>query len=185
MKTRKFQIAIIALMFIGAVSNTAFAQKGDFQWGVSASLIMPTGDFSSKMDNGYKVEHGTGWGVTTIGKYGINDFLHLVGTFGYSSVSETVTNHMYYEKLAVAKTSDEEYVPGSDNYGFFDFTAGLRANVSFAYVEGRLGYYTGDLGGFAFVPAIGAEFGKWDIQANYAIVGDSSNFGIRLGYYFF
>jgi hypothetical protein len=192
MKKSKLQITIIALMFVSAFG---FAQKGETSWGAAASLIMPTGDFSSKTENiastggdrYLETTHGTGWGVSAIGKYGINDFLSMVGTIGYNSVSEEIKEFDRYPEeytKAIAKSSDHEVFNESGTYSFMDFTVGVRANVSFAYVEARAGYYTGDQGGFAFVPAIGAEFGKFDVQANYAIVGEGSNFGIRLGYYF-
>lgn len=191
MKKSKLQITIIVLMFVSAFG---FAQQGETSWGASASLIIPTGDFSSKTENlasaGYdqysETTHGTGWGISAIGKYGINDFLTMVGTIGYNSVSEDYTiynRNEEYEK-AIAKSTDHVAATESGNYNWMDFTVGARANVSFAYVEARVGYYTGDQGGFAFVPAVGAEFGKFDVQANYSIVGDGSNFGIRLGYYF-
>lgn len=196
MKTSKFTIAVIAMML---VSTFGFAQKGETSWGAAASLIIPTGDFSSRtesmastgFDQYKKIEHGTGWGVSAIGKYGLSDFLTIVGTIGFNSVSETqkIYQEGYpeeYTKFAAVKTSTggHEISSESSSYNFMDFTAGVRANVSFLYVEARAGYYTGDEGGFAFIPAIGAEYGKFDIQANYSIVGDSSNFGIRLGYYF-
>jgi hypothetical protein len=192
MKKSKLQIAIIALMFVSAFG---FAQQGKTSWGAAASLIMPTGDFSSRTesiastggDKYLEITHGTGWGIAAIGKYGINDFLTMVGTIGYNSVSEEIKGfdrHPEEYTKAMAKSSGQEYFSESGTYSFMDFTVGARANVSFAYVEARVGYYTGDQGGFAFIPAVGAEFGKFDVQANYSIVGDGSNFGIRLGYYF-
>ena len=196
MKTRKIQIAIIALLFVGALSNEMYAQKGKTSWGAAASLIVPTGDFSSRTENiastGFnrylETTHGTGWGISAIGKYGLNDFLTVVGTVGYNSVSEEITEFETtapdeYEK-AIAKSSDHKVFSESGTYTFMDFTAGLRANVSFLYVEARAGYYSGDQGGFAFVPAVGAEYKNFDIQASYALVGDASHVGIRLGYYF-
>jgi hypothetical protein len=170
-------------MFIGAVSNQMFAQiqKGDYSIGAAASLIVPTGDFSSKTVNGVNTTHGTGFGISAIGKYGLSDFLTIVGDFGWNATSQE-SKYVASPKKAAALKSEASAPDG--NYNYFNFTAGLRANVSFLYGEVRAGYYTGDLGGFGFVPAIGAEFGKFDVQANYTFVNDLSSFGIRLGYYF-
>ena len=193
----KLRILLFTLLITGVFSSEMFAQKGKSSWGASASLIMPTGDFSSKTEalastsyNRYlETTHSTGFGISAIGKYQLSDMLTMVGTVGWNTVSETLKEYEtgYPEETAKKSETYKENIIFTEDgsYNFMDFTVGIRANVSFAYVEARTGYYSGDQGGFAFIPAIGAEWKNFDFQANYAIVGDSSNFGIRVGYYFF
>ena len=197
MKTRKIQIAFIALMFVGAVSNQMFAQKGETSFGAAGSIILPQGAFSKQSNdvpsvgfNQYtEITHSTGWGISAIGKYGLSDFLTVVGTLGWYSVPETIKLYeMTYpeeSKMAFAKTNPSHVIAEEDGtYSFVDISAGLRANISFLYVEARAGYFSGDQGGFGFIPAVGAEYKNFDFQANYVIVGDGSHLGFRIGYYF-
>ena len=191
MKTRKFQLAFVALMLFGAIATKISVQAGEFKLGPAVSLVMPTGDFKDLKKNFdeagigyYTVEHGTGFGISAAAKYGLNDFLSIVGDLGWNSVPETINVYNTYPEKAAFAKENTPVADESGRYDFIDFTVGVRANVGFLYAEARTGYFSGDQGGFGFIPAIGGEFKNFDLQANYTIVGSGSYFGMRLAYYF-
>ncbi len=65
----------------------------------------------------------------------------------------------------------------------WEFTAGLRAKVSYFYLEGRAGYFTG-IHEWGYVPAVGVKFWKLDFQVNIIMTKNVQWGGARIGYFF-
>ena len=68
------------------------------------------------------------------------------------------------------------------NMSVWEFTAGFKVSVSVVYIEIRGGYYTG-VNNWGFVPAVGLRIGRFDLQGNYAFVGDNRWVSARIGFY--
>ncbi len=178
MRTKNLKRLLITIIFVIIVNSSAFAQfdTSRIHAGNSVSFVMPMGDFKNHHDNGY--------GIYGNIDYDISDFLTARFDLGWNKVQGGEYAYIDPYKLIATKSSSDYHFDGSD-YDFWEITAGLRANVGFLYVEGRAGYFSGDLGGFGFVPAVGVRWNKFDLQASYAMVSDASFMSIRLAYYWY
>ncbi len=153
----KFFVVICFVAFF-TVSQSQ-AQEKKLVTGNSITLGFPIGDMEGMYD--------MGWGIYGNVDYNFSKFLTGRFDLGWSTFSNNL-----------APVEGIEF----DNLDIWEFTGGLRANISVFYLEGRGGYFTG-INQWGVVPAVGLRFGKLDIQGSLTVAGDYHWGGVRIGYY--
>lgn len=133
--------------------------------GNSFNYLVPQGNLAKTYTHGY--------GVYANFDYNFSKF--LIGRFdlGWNDLSGDETS--YIDTLGVVHTNHP-------SVSLWEFSAGLRAQVSVFYIEARGGYFSG-VKEWGVVPAVGLRFGKLDIQGYATITETNSWAGARIGYY--
>jgi len=114
-----------------------------------------------------------GWGIYADFDYNFGKHLAARFDLGWNSLMGPDTT--YIDDSGIIWTE-------SPNMSVWEFTLGLRASISVFYVEARGGYFTG-IKEWGFVPAVGVRLGRFDIQGNYTMAGESKWVGVRVGFY--
>ncbi|RUA25143.1 MAG: hypothetical protein DSY76_06910 [Bacteroidetes bacterium] len=158
------KILIFSLLTVFAFSMQLKAQDSGWKSGNSISVGFPVNNL-----NQY---------THSIGVYGNVDYnfnKHFAARFdlGWNDFSGP-------EKTWIDQSGNTH--TDQPNMSVWEFTAGLRVQVSILYIEARGGYYTG-INSWGVTPAVGLRLGKFDLQANYNIADKYEWGGIRLAYY--
>ncbi len=165
---KKIVLSIIVLL-LGLESNI-FAQSSSdevvpLRLYSSVSYMKPVKDLS-------KYEYG--FGINSHIDYNFNKHFAARMDIGWSDVSGPERKY-----IDQGGTVHKE----SPDMSMWEFSAGLRAYVGPAYIEGRGGYFTG-IDSWGYVPAVGFIVWKLDVQVNYVFAGKKEWAGVRIGYYF-
>ncbi len=149
------------------VQVTVSAQNSESRLtgGNSLSYIIPQADLADSYDHGF--------GFYGHLDYKLIDLLSLRADVGWNDISGDELE--YVDSNGNIRT-DRPHVT------VWEITGGARLNLAIFYLEGRAGYFS-SLNSFGFIPAAGFRIGKFDIQGNWAFVGDDQFIGIRAGFY--
>lgn len=156
-----FTLAILTL-----ISTSTYAQEEKkFISGNSLNIFLPQGTLAETYDHGF--------GIYANFDYNLNKYFAVRGDLGWNDVSGPETS--YLDSSGVIHTNHP-------NRSIWEFTAGMKAQVSILYLEIRGGYFSG-VNEWGIVPAAGIRIKKIDIQGSYTFAGENNWASVRLGYY--
>jgi hypothetical protein len=160
--TTTFAVSIILTLL---TINTYAQEEKKLMSGNSLNIFIPQGTLAETYDHGY--------GIYANFDYNLNKYFAVRGDFGWNDVSGPETS--YLDTNGVIHTNHP-------NRSIWEFTAGMKAQISIVYIEARGGYFS-SLNEWGVVPAVGLRIKKFDLQGSYSIVGDYEWASIRIGYY--
>jgi len=141
------------------------AQEKKLIGGNSLNVIIPQGTLANKYDHGF--------GIYANYDYNFNEHFAARFDLGWNDISGPEINFI---------DSDGNYHYDHPNMSVWEFSAGLKAQVSIFYIEARGGYYSG-VNSWGYTPAVGLRIKKIDLQGNYTFAGDNEWASVRLAYY--
>lgn len=145
----------LMMLIVASASTTVSAQK--LIYGNSISLMAPTGDFGDVYKGGFGINANFEASFSKIG---------VLGEFGYSTFA-----------------GDDDIIQ-VDDLSTWNLLVGAKLSlIGPLYIEGRTGYYFGDVDEFVIIPAAGVRFKKFDINAGYQAAGDFNFMNFRVGYF--
>ena len=162
-------LLLIFALFIGIGSNLMAQSNSDE---VIPLRVYSSVSYMQPVKNLTKYEYG--FGINSHIDYNFNKHFAARMDIGWNDVSGPEIQ--YVDQGGTVHTEHP-------NMSIWEFTAGLRASIGPAYIEGRGGYFTG-VDSWGYVPAVGFIVWKLDIQVNYVIAGEREWAGVRVGYYF-
>lgn len=162
MKTTKLLIAVI-IFFAGMGSINA--QEKKLIGGNSLNVIIPQGTLANRYDHGV--------GIYANYDYNFNEHFAARFDLGWNDISGPETSYV---------DNNGNIHSDHPNMSVWEFSAGLKAQISVFYVEARGGYFTG-VNSWGYTPAVGLRFKKIDLQGNYTFAGDNEWASVRIAYY--
>ncbi|WP_020533435.1 hypothetical protein [Flexithrix dorotheae] len=116
-----------------------------------------------KAKNSNKPYQKTGFGINTNLEYELSEKLAITGEASWNSWGSRIVE---------------------DPKNSVSLMAGIKVNpMRIIYFEARTGYFFGDLEKYALIPAIGARFNKFDLNAGYQVSGLYNFANIRVTYF--
>jgi hypothetical protein len=160
-------VVVLFVLLLGSAGSTFAQDNQDKKWisGNSFQYMLPQGDLAD--------DYNYGLGIYGSIDYNFNKNLAWRFDLGWNDLEGD-------EKIIIDTTGN--VYSHKPKISVWEFTTGFKASVSIFYVEARGGYFTG-VHEWGIVPAVGLRIGKFDVQGNYKLVGDSSWFGARIGFY--